>query len=186
MAEDQTFVGQDFSGCSWRDQVFTSCVFENCIFIEADFSSAQFSDCRFKRCNLHLVRLDGCRLQEVTFEGSKVVGAELYRCAGRFFSPRFEGCMLMGCNFSEAKMKNGFFRGCKIHDCSFSSSQLVGADFREADLAGTTFHHTDLSKADFRGAMNYSIDPQANTVKKARFSVPEVLSLLDFLAIEYQ
>jgi len=58
------------------------------------------------------------------------------------------------------------------------------ADFRETDLEGNIFHHADLSKADFRDVKNYSINPQSNILKKARFSIPEVLSLLNFFDIQ--
>jgi len=61
-------------------------------------------------------------------------------------------------------------------------------DFREADLAKTNFDGTDLSeslflntnlsKADFSGAKNYAISPEKNTLKGAKFSLPEAMSLL--------
>ena len=47
-------------------------------------------------------------------------------------------------------------------------------------------HDTNLMKADFRGAKNYVISPQDNRVRKAKFSFPEVLSLLKCLEIEIE
>lgn len=90
----------------------------------------------------------------------------------------------MGCNFSSLKMKRTDFLGSKVKECHFNDTFLVEADFRECDLQGSLFHHADLSKADFRDAKNYSIDPQLNFLKKARFSVPDALSLLNFFDIE--
>lgn len=90
----------------------------------------------------------------------------------------------MGGNFSDLKMKRASFAGCKVKECSFNETYLSEADFRGADLEESIFHHADLSHADFRDAKNYSIDPQSNTLKKARFSIPEVLSLLKFYDIQ--
>jgi len=50
--------------------------------------------------------------------------------------------------------------------------------FRGSDLEGSLFHKTGLERADFSGARAYAIDPTANRIKKAKFSYPEVLTLL--------
>ena len=42
----------------------------------------------------------------------------------------------------------------------------------------------ELEKADFRTAFNYSIDPENNRMKKAKFSPPEVVGLLNKYDIE--
>jgi fluoroquinolone resistance protein len=42
---------------------------------------------------------------------------------------------------------------------------------------------TNLTGANFKGAKNYAINPQANTLKKTRFSYPEVMTLLNALDI---
>ena len=84
----------------------------------------------------------------------------------------------MACNFSELNMKHTRFHGSKLKECYFNGTHLVEANFGETDLEGTIFHHSDLSKADFKDAKNYSINPQSNTLKKARFSAAEALSLL--------
>jgi hypothetical protein len=44
-------------------------------------------------------------------------------------------------------------------------------------------HYADLRKANFRGAVNYSINPLTNKLLKAKFSRPEVMTLLDHLEI---
>jgi hypothetical protein len=46
-------------------------------------------------------------------------------------------------------------------------------------LSGATFENTNLEKADFRTSFNYSIDPEINRIKKAKFALPEVLGLLN-------
>jgi hypothetical protein len=41
-----------------------------------------------------------------------------------------------------------------------------------------------MSGASFRNAKNYNIDPNNNFLKKTKFSVPEVISLLSAYDIE--
>lgn len=128
-------------------------------------------------------QLEGCRFQDVVFGESKIVGAEFHKCDKTFFSVRFEQSILMACNFSELKMKRARFFGSKVKECYFNDTQLSESNFTHTNLEGTLFHHCDLSKADFRGAINYSINPQANILKKAVFSAPEALGLLSFFDI---
>lgn len=61
----------------------------------------------------------------------------------------------------------------------FTECDLAGAMFSECDLARATFDNTNLEKADFRSSYNYSIDPEKNRMKKAKFSLTGVVGLLD-------
>jgi uncharacterized protein YjbI with pentapeptide repeats len=70
-----------------------------------------------------------------------------------------------------------------IRETHFAHANLSEARFSGSDLQGSTFHNTKLSKANFVGAINYSINPLTNSLKQARFSQPEVLTLLDHLGI---
>lgn len=75
-------------------------------------------------------------------------------------------------------MKNTPFSGSKLKDVHFTNTILIGADFSDVDLTGAIFHNSDLSKAEFSKATRYTIDPQTNKIKKAKFSLPEALGLL--------
>jgi uncharacterized protein YjbI with pentapeptide repeats len=104
------------------------------------------------------------------------------------FSVSFKNCLLQYCNFSELNMKNTSFSGSKLKENYFTNTNLSGADFSGVDLSGTIFHNCDLSKADFSNATQYNIDPQTNKIKKAKFSLPEVVGLLrgfDVTLIDY-
>ena len=52
------------------------------------------------------------------------------------------------------------------------------------NLNRAIFSKTNLEKTDFRTAFNYSIDPEANKIKKARFSKMGLEGLLDKYQIE--
>lgn len=80
-------------------------------------------------------------------------------------------------------MKNVSFQGSRLKENYFTNTLLNGADFSHVDLSGTIFHNCDLSKADFSTASKYEIDPQSNKIKKAKFSLPEVIGLLSSFEI---
>jgi len=64
-------------------------------------------------------------------------------------------------------------RQVDLTECDLSQAVLEGCD-----LADAVFERTILEKADLRGALNYSIDPAMNRVKKARFSLEGLPGLL--------
>lgn len=176
--EEKIFKSENFSKKSLEGHVFNSCSFMNCDFSESILRNAKFSTCVFTNCNLSLPKLDACRFQDVQFIDCKIVGAEFFKCDRAFLSLSFKKCLLSYCNFSDLNMKNTHFNGSKIQEAHFTNTVLTGADFADTDLSGTLFHNCDLCKADFSTAVRYSIDPQTNKVKKAKFSLPEAISLL--------
>ncbi|WP_311316321.1 pentapeptide repeat-containing protein [Kaistella jeonii] len=64
--------------------------------------------------------------------------------------------------------------------CGKSNFQknLSSADFTDCDLSQTIFQNTNLEKADFRSAFNYTIDPENNRLKGAKFSLAGISGLL--------
>ena len=82
------------------------------------------------------------------------------------------------CDFSTLKMKRSKFIECIIHKTDFVNADLAESDFSGSHLNGSKFHHTLLEKANLTGAIRYYIDPANNRLKQARFSYPDVLSLL--------
>jgi uncharacterized protein YjbI with pentapeptide repeats len=58
--------------------------------------------------------------------------------------------------------------------------------FDNCNLTGAAFDNTTLEKADFRTAHNYSVDPERNRVKKARFSIQGLAGLLNRYDIEIE
>ena len=75
-------------------------------------------------------------------------------------------------------MSKTSFLSCKMHGVDFSYCELNFAIFKACDLQDAIFEQTNLEKADFRTAKNYTIDPEKNRIKKAKFSMPEVVGLL--------
>ena len=70
------------------------------------------------------------------------------------------------------------FKNCLLEEVDFAESDLTNAVFAECDLRGAMFDHSKLEKADFRTAINYSIDPESNRIRKAKFSKEGAIGLL--------
>ena len=67
---------------------------------------------------------------------------------------------------------------CAAVDVDFRECNLSNADFNGTDLSDSLFQGTNLTGANFKDAHNFQIDPANNILTKARFSLPEAMSLL--------
>jgi uncharacterized protein YjbI with pentapeptide repeats len=66
-----------------------------------------------------------------------------------------------------------------LKQVDFSEVELTESIFNSCDLMGAIFEKTNLVKVDLRKALHYSIDPENNKLKKAKFSYPGVIGLLE-------
>lgn len=80
--------------------------------------------------------------------------------------------------FPQMKLKKTVFQYSILQEVDFAQTDLTEADFKNCDLAGAIFDNSILEKADFREAVNFSIDPDSNRIKKAKFSAQELAGLL--------
>lgn len=156
----KTYQGDELTGVDLEDILFETC----------QFVAPNFTDTRFAG---------------VVFDGCKLVGADFRKCrAFPSVDIRFENCVMDGCNFSELSLKDVKFVACDLRRCTFLRTNLTGADFSHSDLAESLFHGCDLTRTDFSRSRNYAIDPNANTLAKTKFSLPEAVSLLRGFDIE--
>jgi uncharacterized protein YjbI with pentapeptide repeats len=80
--------------------------------------------------------------------------------------------------FAGKKMVGTPFVKSSLRNVDFSECNLSKARFLECDLSNAVFYRTNLKEADFLTAVNYAIDPEENTLRKARFSLQGVPELL--------
>lgn len=158
-------------------------LFKNKDFSGTDLAGEKFVNCVFKSCNFSLTKFDGVRLQEVNFEQCKLIGVNLGKCDPLFLKISFKDCLIESCNFSNLDLCKTLFHHCMIRETYFTETKLEKADFKGSDLRGSIFHNCDLSGASFLQAINYSMSPVTNKLKKCKFSSPEVLALLEHLEI---
>lgn len=71
-----------------------------------------------------------------------------------------------------------------MQEVDFSNADLTSAKFDQCDLQRAFFQNTILESADLRTAFNFSIDPENNRVKKAKFSTHGLPGLLDKYKLE--
>ncbi|MBI4836587.1 MAG: pentapeptide repeat-containing protein [Candidatus Abawacabacteria bacterium] len=180
-------------GLSWANKDLSKQEFQDCIFEQSDFSYADLSysslqNVTFISCNLSGINLTNSRLLGVTFNGCKLTGVDFHQCASTLGSPRFSfsQCVVNGCNFSDLKLSKTPFLNSQLENCVFNNTDLTEADFSMTHLSNTLFHSCKLQKSNFITSRNYIVDPTSNTITKAKFSLPEAISLLKFLDIELQ
>ncbi|HCC22313.1 TPA: pentapeptide repeat-containing protein, partial [Candidatus Uhrbacteria bacterium] len=132
------------------------------------------------------VKLVDCGLRQVRFVRSKLLGVDFTRCTINFFALSFDDCLVESCNFSGLPMKGTKFLDSIVRECVFGRTNLSKSSFERTDLSDSVFHDANLSEADFSRAKNYAICPTTNKVAKAKFSLPEAVSLLRGLDIELE
>jgi fluoroquinolone resistance protein len=170
-----------------------SCEFQECRFVglhlkESEFRACRFVECAFEQCDLSLIRVPQSTFSACRFEDSKIIGVNWTEARWpeqRLWAPvGFERCTLNHSTFLGLVLKTMRVIDCTAHDVDFREADLTEACFRGTDLSGSLFVNTNLTRADLASARNYRIDPRGNTLKGARFSLPEAVSLLDGLDIE--
>jgi uncharacterized protein YjbI with pentapeptide repeats len=170
---------------------FYECVFDHCSFRESIFRGCKFNDCLFRACDLSLVRFEDSSFADTRFEGSKVIGVDWTLASWSRFqadSPiHFSECVLDFSAFIGLTLRKINMTKCSAQEVAFSEADLSAGNFSGTDFAKSRFSQTNLTRANFVGATNYAIDVKANKISKAKFSLPEALSLLyglDILLVE--
>lgn len=157
---------------------YENCIFNNCNFDHSDLSAFEFVGCVFNGCNLSLAQLNKAVFRDVQFKDCKMVGLRFDACSGFGLSFSFDGCRLNHSSFYKTKIKKTVFKNSQLRETDFAEADLTGSVFDNCDLVQAIFDHTTLEKADFRTAYNYSINPEINRIKKAKFSLLGVPGLL--------
>ena len=85
---------------------------------------------------------------------------------------------------AKTKIKKTFFKNSQLQEADFTDCDLANSSFENCNLAKARFENTILEKVDFRTSCNYSINPEINRIKKAKFSLTQVAGLLDKYDIE--
>ncbi|SEW52568.1 pentapeptide repeat-containing protein [Chitinophaga arvensicola] len=171
--EGKTISGRDFYDCH-----FYKCSLKECIFDECSFDK-----CTFEACDLSLIQFTKTSFSRVVLQETKAIGIAWHN-ARPPLTVEFHHSRISYSSFSGLNLKKGIFKNCQADEANFTECNLTQADFRGTDLAGARFALTDLTQANFVGAQRYAIDVQGNKIRKAKFSLPDALSLLDGLGVE--
>lgn len=186
LIEDKLFEKLDFTSTLLAKGEYDHCRFVHCNFSNGDLSHIQFSECEFYDCNLSTASLVQTAFKDITFKDCKLQGLHFENCNDFLFEVVFDNCILNLSSFYKLKLKKTIFKNSSLQEVDFSESNLGQASFDNCDLALAIFDNTMLEKADLRTAYNYSIDPQHNYLKKAKFSITGIKGLLDKHDIEIE
>jgi uncharacterized protein YjbI with pentapeptide repeats len=176
--DDQVIVSHSYAGQKMTHTEFDSCTFRNCDFSDADLTESDFISCRFENCNFSNATISGLGLKEVLFSECKLIGNHFENCSDFLFAVNFKNCTLDYSTFFRKKMKKTKFENCSLKEVDFTETDLSDAEFNSCDLLRAVFINSNLEKTDFRTAINFSIDPDKNKIRKARFATSGLAGLL--------
>jgi uncharacterized protein YjbI with pentapeptide repeats len=180
---EQQIEEQDFNNINVLNHTFAksyeSCHFKNSNFSNANLKGILFIDCEFKECDLSNANLSHTSFQNCNFTDCKMIGLLFNNCEPFAFSISLNECILNHSSFFGMKLPKTNFQNSKLKEVDFSDADLSNSKFLNADLSGAIFQNTNLAKADFRNADNYSLDPENNILKGAKFSLLQISGLLD-------
>jgi fluoroquinolone resistance protein len=188
--KEAAYYKEKFMSLSLANEEIPSVRFEECT-----FSESRLIDCKFEKCVFIDCRFEGTVLSAINPTGSRFLQPKFFRCkvmgfdwakAAKLQDLSFEECQLDYSNFSSLQLLKIRMTKCSAKEARFMETDMSDGVFTDTDFQGSTFFKSNFSRADFRQARNYEIDIKNNTLKKARFSMPEVLSLLYGLEIEIE
>jgi fluoroquinolone resistance protein len=166
-------------------RTFEECEFASCSFVDCRFEKCKFLNCKFTDCILSAVIPMDCRISDLKFLRCKVIGMDWTKTQ-KVEGLDFSECQLNYSNFKLVKLPKMRMVRCEAREVEFIEADLSEGDFKNTDFEKSRFFKTNLTGADFKDARNYSIDVKNNIIKKARFSLPEAMSLLDGLEIKLE
>jgi len=166
---------------------FNECKFNRCIFRDALLIGCKFHNCTFLDCDFSLTKLNDCLFTEVVFKNCQLIGVnwmETSLAKKNFLKTvDFLKCVLNYSTFTGLHLAKIQMIDCIAHSVDFTDADLSLVDCCRTDFNESRFHNTNLSEVNFTDATNYSISVIDNNVKKAKFSLPEAMSLLYSLDI---
>ena len=184
--EQELFTKQDYTESPLPKGEYDNCNFRNCNFAGSDLSEVRFTDCTFASCDLSNVKVTKASLQETVFKDCKMLGFRFDSCDQLGLTVRFENCQLDHSSFYQVKLNHTVFLNSSLREVDFTESDLRNTIMDQCELMAATFDHTNLERANLTTSLNYSINPENNRIRGARFSLPAVVGLLDAYQIEIQ
>lgn len=186
--EEELLENKTFSSEILQDIEFVECSFVNCDFSHAQLDRVSFTNCDFKKCHFDSPQFSYCELRDGVFFHCSFIGIqwEELKPSGRLATilTKMENCTLKYNNFVNIPLDKVSFTESTIIETMFADCSLKSSSFQKANLSNTEFFQCDLRKSNFQQAVSYTIDVKTCQLKDAKFSMPEVLNLLDTFQIK--
>lgn len=175
---DTELNGIDFATKSLKANEFENCIFNNCSYTGADLSNKRFIDCTFNSCDFSGAKILNTTFQNGIFQDCKLLGLRFDDCNKFLLSFHFQNCQLNYSSFFRLPIKQTIFNNCQLVEADFAETDLNQSTFTNCDLSGAIFENSKLEKVDFRTSWNFTINPELNNIKKAKFSKQNLSGLL--------
>ena len=180
--------GKNFSSKQYKPEQIEQGDYEECEFLGIDFSNHnladfKFSNCDFIECDLSNVKLNQTAFRDVNFKNCKMMGLNFEDAHSFNISFRFEDCILDHSSFYQLDIRKTIFKNCSLKEVDFTETNLSSSFFDNSNLINAVFDRTILDHANFKNAVNFSIDPNKNQLKKTKFAKDNLAGLLNQLQI---
>ncbi|MCW4469852.1 pentapeptide repeat-containing protein [Flavobacterium sp. MFBS3-15] len=176
---DQQITGKIYNQDDIMYKDFERCTFTQCDFTACNFTGVAFIDCNFISCNFSEAKINYVGLRGAFFDNCNFTGVNFSMVDKLFFSIEFKNSTLDYAKFYTLKIKGTIFTDCSLIAVDFMSTDLTEVLFDNCNLHKAVFHDSIAQKADFTTSYNYSIDPERNKLRRARFSQEGLKGLLE-------
>lgn len=183
---EETIENKDFSNQSIASHIYECCTFKNCDFSNADLSECKFIETEFIGCNFSNANITQASFQDVKCTQCKMLGLQFDKCNAFSFTIHFDHCQLNHSSFYQMKLNRSSFLKSQLESVDFTEADLKKVMLKQCDLLNATFENTNLENSDLTASINYAIDPEINKIKGAKFSLPEVVGLLNKYSIKIE
>jgi fluoroquinolone resistance protein len=175
---DQVFEKINTLPIATKQTQFEDCTFKNSDLSEANFQGSNFIKCTFVNCNLSMVKFAQIGLDNIQFTDCKMVGVDFSNAKDFLFGINFSNCILDYAAFMKKKNRKAKFENCSLKGADFTEADLTDTKFINCDFDRAIFMHSTLNGANFSSSFNYTIDPERNTLRKAKFAQSGLAGLL--------
>ena len=177
--DEQHFDAKDLSITPLECGEYENCSFNGLDLSNTDLSNFIFTECTFNNCNLSNSKLQDTAFRTVRFKDCKLLGMHFEDCKSFLFSVIIDSCNLNLSCFFQVNLKKSSLKNSSLHEVDFTEADLSQLHLDHCDLLKANFNRSILESTDFRLSINYSIDPELNRIKKAKFSSTGISGLLD-------
>jgi fluoroquinolone resistance protein len=175
---NQVFEKSTFPAKGTKETQFQDCTFKNCDFTSFNFAGCDFANSTFENCNLSMVKFGAIGLDKVHFMDCKLVGADFSNVKDFLFNVDFTNCIMDYVAFMKKKNRKAKFINCSLKGADFSEADCSESIFERCDLSAAVFMQTVLNGANLTSSFNFTIDPERNQLRKAKFSADGLAGLL--------
>ncbi|WP_294819700.1 pentapeptide repeat-containing protein [uncultured Flavobacterium sp.] len=176
---DQQVTGKIYSTEDIMYKDFERCTFMQCDFSACNFTGVAFIDCNFTSCNFSEAKINYIGLRGAFFDNCNFTGVNFSMADPLLFGVEFKNCRLDYAKFYTLKIKGTVFTDCSIIAADFMQTDMTEALFDNCNLHKSVFDGTIAQRADFSTSYNFSIDPERNKLRRARFSQEGLKGLLE-------